>query len=63
MARFAITPTLGYNYRTMKRKNIWVDPEIWEQALVKAKADRRDFIVILRRLLELWVKGEIDLKL
>jgi predicted CopG family antitoxin len=46
----------------MKRKTIWIDPEIWEQAIIKAKADRRDFIVILRRLLELWVKGEIDLK-
>lgn len=53
---------MQYHNCMMKRKTIWVDIEIWEQAMTKAKADRRDFIVILRRLLELWVKGEIDLK-
>jgi len=37
-------------------------PEIWDKAMEKSKNEGRNLAAVIRRLVELWVKGEIDLK-
>jgi len=46
----------------MVNRLIQVNLELWDEAMAKAKSQGRSLVAVIRRFLELWVKGEIDLK-
>ena len=42
-------------------KSISIDKDLWEQALEKARQNAQSFSAVIRRLVQKWLAGEIDL--